>query len=530
MAKVKFSIIIPTYNSANEVVNAIESIKKQSFKDYEIIVVDDCSTDNTAEILNKIEGIRVVKNQENLKAGGSRNQGLNVAEGEYIIFLDADDYLAEEETLQKINDVIGKDVPDIVYLGFKKIGRDIEEIWIPTEENSTFSKRAHEWKDENVWDVCWNKEFLDKNNIRFVEKKYFEDFVFYYTGIMNANQYKVASFITHIYTRFKDDSMTLKITEQKLQDLYYNVNEFLERAKTVDSDKKADVIYAIYRVVEYSTRLLLEYERIEKQNQLKDSLTKRYSNLIEKYKNINLVNKQEEDIIWICWWQGIENAPEIVKKCLNSVKKYNPDKKIIVVTEKNYKQYVTIPDYIEEKLKTKKMSITHFSDVLRVNLLSKYGGLWLDATCFLTADISEYFKKEFFTIKLPYNEKEKCISGGKWCVFCMYGKSNNVLFDFLKEFYDLYWKERDEIEDYFIMDYAIKIAYENIEEVRKMLDNVPENNANIHMLKEMLNEEYNEIEYNRLLSTNKIHKLAHERKYVTTTEDGKETYYGHIIK
>ena len=105
-----------------------------------------------------------------------------------------------------------------------------------------------------------------------------------------------------------------------------------------------------------------------------------------------------------------------------------------------------------------------------------------------------------------------------------------MLFNFLKEFYDLYWKERDEIEDYFIMDYAIKIAYENIEEVRKMLDNVPENNANIHMLKEMLNEEYNEIEYNRLLSTNKIHKLAHERKYVTTTEDGKETYYGHIMK
>lgn len=530
MEAVKYSIIIPTYNSAKEIEKAIDSVKKQTFKNYEIIVIDDCSTDNTLDVLKEIDDIKVIKNQENIKAGGSRNKGIEASKGEYIIFLDADDYLAENDTLEKIDNVIGKDTPDIVYLGFKMIGKDLEEYWIPTEENSSFSKRAHDWKYENVWDVCWNKKFLNDNNIRFVEKKFFEDFVFYYTGIMNAKSYKIASFVTHIYTRFKEDSMTTKITEQKLQDLYYNVNEFLQRAKSINDDKKPDVIYAIYRVVEYSTRLLLEYENIEKQKHLKESLTKRYSNLIEKYKNVKSDEKKLEDTIWICWWQGIENAPEIVKKCLESAKKYSNGRNVVVITEKNYKEYVSIPDHIIEKLENKKMSITHFSDVLRVNLLSKYGGLWLDATCLITDDISNCLKNNFFTIKLPHNEKEKCISDGKWCVFCMYCNSNNILFKFLKEFFDLYWKENDEIEDYFIMDYAIEIAYENIEEIRNMIDSVKESNQNIHTLKELLNTEYNEEEYKKLLKTNNIHKLAHERKYIRETKDGKETFFGHIMK
>lgn len=259
----RFSIIIPAHNAEKEIERAIESINKQTFKDYEIIAIDDCSTDSTYEQLAKYENVKIIKNEINLKAGSSRNKGIDIATGEYIVFLDADDYFAEDTTLEKINNVIGKDIPDIVYLGFKIIGR-LSETWIPTEENSTVSKRARDWKYENVWDVCWNREFLNKNNIRFAEQKFFEDFVFYYTGMIKAKSYKVASFITHIYTMFKDDSMTSGINPEKLQDLYYNVNEFLKLLKDIDEDIKPDIIHAIYRVVEYSTRLLLQYEENEK--------------------------------------------------------------------------------------------------------------------------------------------------------------------------------------------------------------------------------------------------------------------------
>lgn len=260
MDRLRFSIVIPTYNSVNEVERAIESVREQTFKNYEIIVVDDCSTDNTYEVLSKQQDIIVIKNSTNLRAGGARNKGIERAKGEYIIFLDADDYLAEKETLQKLNDVIGNEKTDIVYLGFEIVGR-IQEKWIPTEQNSSLSQRAQNWKYENVWDVCWNNEFLKENNMKFLENRYFEDFVFYYKGIIRAKTYKVASFVTHIYTTFKSDSMTSSVSEQKLQDLYINLIQFLEELKNIPPSKeKADIVYAVYRVVEYSTRLLKQFE------------------------------------------------------------------------------------------------------------------------------------------------------------------------------------------------------------------------------------------------------------------------------
>ena len=260
MKNIKFSIIIPTYNSKDEIKRALQSIKEQTYTNYEIIVIDDCSTDGTYEMLQKNKDIKLIKNKINSKAGASRNRGIEQAAGEYIIFLDADDYLANENTLRDINNVIGQDEPDIVYLGFKIIGK-LQEEWIPTIENSTLAQRAKNWKYENVWDVCWNRTFIENQKLRFVENKFFEDFVFYYKGIINAKSYKVASFVTHIYTMFKDDSITSLINETKLQDLYFNVNEFLEELKKIDDDKKADIVYAIYRVVEYSTRLLKDYEK-----------------------------------------------------------------------------------------------------------------------------------------------------------------------------------------------------------------------------------------------------------------------------
>lgn len=259
----KFSIIIPAHNCEKEIERAIESINKQTYKDYEVIVIDDESKDNTYNIVSKYDNIKLLKNEKNIKAGGSRNRGLEIAQGDYIVFLDADDYFAENDTLEKISNVIEKDTPDIVYLGFRIVGK-LEEEWIPTEENSTIERRARDWRYENVWDVCWNREFLNKNNLRFIENKFFEDFVFYYKGIIKAKNYKVASFITHIYTMFKDDSMTAGVNAEKLQDLYFNINEFLQILDSVDANIKPDIIHAIYRVAEYSTRLLLQFEELAK--------------------------------------------------------------------------------------------------------------------------------------------------------------------------------------------------------------------------------------------------------------------------
>lgn len=276
-----------------------------------------------------------------------------------------------------------------------------------------------------------------------------------------------------------------------------------------------------------SNEISREHEKI------RDYLIQKYGSILEKYKNIETNSKdiiQNNETIWMCWWQGVENAPEIVKRCINSVKKYAGNRPLVVITRDNYNNYIKLPNHILNKFEKGLISITHFSDILRINILSKYGGIWLDATCFITGDIFSDLLPEFYSVKLPHNDKEICVSDGKWCVFFMSGMANNVLFNFVKDFYNEYWKNENSILDYYLLDYIIDMAYNNINYVKKMIDSIPENNIKIHTLKEILNEPYNEKNYMELLKYNKIHKLAHERKYINELNNGQETFYGYIIK
>ena len=111
------SIIMPTYNRAGYIEEALDSIKKQTFTDYEIIVVDDGSTDNTKEILDKYEGIRCIY-LEHGGIAGARNTAVKAARGKWIAFLDSDD-LWKEDKLQKQVDFLHTH-PDcrIVYTEF----------------------------------------------------------------------------------------------------------------------------------------------------------------------------------------------------------------------------------------------------------------------------------------------------------------------------------------------------------------------------------------------------------------------------
>ena len=93
----KVSIIVPVYNSGKYLKTCLDSLVNQTLKDIEIIAVDDCSTDNSLLILmdyaKKYHNIKVYHNRENLGQGASRNRGLDIARGEYIGFVDSDDYI-----------------------------------------------------------------------------------------------------------------------------------------------------------------------------------------------------------------------------------------------------------------------------------------------------------------------------------------------------------------------------------------------------------------------------------------------------
>ena len=129
----------------------------------------------------------------------------------------------------------------------------------------------------------------------------------------------------------------------------------------------------------------LELLRLIAGLKIQKKLKKKYGKLQSDFK----LEKREGDsilqqMIWIFWWQGMDNAPLVVQKCYDSVKRNFPDWKITVLTADNYQDYVSFPNYIEEKRNKGIISLTHFSDLMRLELLIKYGGLWLDATVFCT--------------------------------------------------------------------------------------------------------------------------------------------------
>lgn len=102
--KEKVSIIVPVYNAENFIEETIECVFNQTYSNFELILVDDCSTDKSAEIIKNIKDKRVIylKNKKNSGAALSRNNGIDVATGEYICFLDADDIWSKEKLEKQI--------------------------------------------------------------------------------------------------------------------------------------------------------------------------------------------------------------------------------------------------------------------------------------------------------------------------------------------------------------------------------------------------------------------------------------------
>lgn len=227
----RFSIIIAAYNIEDYIERAIESVEKQTLQNLEVIVINDCSTDKTGEkilkLCSKYDNIIYLEHKENKKAGGARNTGLKIAQGEYIVFLDGDDYLANENVLEKLDKVIGKDKVDVVYLGFK-ISGDREELVIPTPETCTKTYKAAIDKYPNPWSKCWRREFLNENNITFPEHRFYEDVLFVYKGVMKSQSQKIADFVVHNYTSGRTNSMTTKISLKNVEDTIKNLNDLIE--------------------------------------------------------------------------------------------------------------------------------------------------------------------------------------------------------------------------------------------------------------------------------------------------------------
>ncbi|TMT01278.1 capsular polysaccharide synthesis family protein [Apilactobacillus kunkeei] len=241
--------------------------------------------------------------------------------------------------------------------------------------------------------------------------------------------------------------------------------------------------------------------------------------------NLHEADEISGKIVWVLWWQGFDNAPEIVKACVNSVIN-NYDGKVVLVNKYNVKKYTDISDDIYDKLESGYITKTHFSDIVRFNILKNYGGLWIDSTILCTKKFEHSMFSTFYTSKgkedsYPYFMK------GKWTGFLIGGRKNDPTFQFMDEFFKVYWSENLHLINYFLIDYALMYAYErNIGGLSTYVDNEAiNNNPKLFELSNLLNSIFDKENYNKLIKDTDFFKLTYKKKF----KKGNGTFYDFLI-
>lgn len=250
---------------------------------------------------------------------------------------------------------------------------------------------------------------------------------------------------------------------------------------------------------------------------------KQYSKYLnDQYENQE-IQKEKCDKVWVCWLQGMEKAPELVQACYESLKKNLKNKEIIVLTSENLKDYVTFPDFIMEKWKKGIISNTHFSDLLRMELLIEHGGTWIDSTVFCTGEFPDYVEQaDFFAFRNDYRRSlDSRISS--WFIS---SKADYPLLKYVRDMIFAYWQKENELKHYFLFHFFATIAMEKYPKYYENTFFV--SNINPHVLLfEYLFKSFDEKIFENLKKTCFVHKLSY--KFNLENVDYKGTFYEKIV-
>lgn len=228
----------------------------------------------------------------------------------------------------------------------------------------------------------------------------------------------------------------------------------------------------------------------------------------------------ENSPIWVMWYQGIEKAPPIVKSCIKSIIINAGKHPVIILDKNNYGKYITLPCFLLKKFYKGFFSITHFTDILRMGLLLKHGGYWIDSTYFIIHPILP-INSSLFTLKLThcYPTITQCLWAGNFLAT----PKNSFLATYSYNSFLFYWNKYNSLIDYFLIDYIIYIAYQNVPIFKNLIKNLPYISCDIFSLVNSLNKDYN-----KSLINCPFNKLNRNDQWKTQNNSTK-TIYGHII-
>lgn len=278
------SIVIPVYNCEKYIDVCIQSALKQTFTEFELILIDDGSTDNSGKICDNYSKMDVrikVVHQRNLGASAARNNGIDVAQGEYITFLDSDDYWLDKNILSQIMSRLVETKADILSFNFCKVKEDtimspyftVKEsmpISISEEEALTFIAKNNLWI-ASAWNKVIKKELFDKFEIKFIEGITAEDIGWCAKLALVATRFDYLDVLGVGYVQ-RTNSVSNTLDAKKVNSLKRNIDEVLVCAKNASEEKKKILYpYLAYQIGTLMLDISLLEDSKEKEQLIKDA-------------------------------------------------------------------------------------------------------------------------------------------------------------------------------------------------------------------------------------------------------------------
>lgn len=216
---------------------------------------------------------------------------------------------------------------------------------------------------------------------------------------------------------------------------------------------------------------------------------------------------QVSNLVFVYWAQGFDQAPDLVKKCLSSIINYSKDLDLVLLNDENLEKYLEIPSYIKQKFLAGEIGYANYSDILRIMLLKKFGGAWIDATCLLTQELKPVMSKmalqsDFFA----FMYEKPMISS--WFLI---SKKFSYVTDLFESVVLEYWNSYLGHSYYFYFHAIFYSLYILDEDFRMEIDKSLYISTKIpHALQFNMMKNYNLDEYSSLINGCFIHKLTYK--------------------
>lgn len=271
----KFSILIPAYNVENYIDTCFENILKQTYQNFEIIIIDDASLDNTSKVIKKLvkkyeDKILFFQHKKNRQVSITRNELIEKATGDYFIFVDSDDKI-DCDLLYNINEVIVKDkMPDLVHYGIQHIneeGNKINDSVNLVEFHNEYGTEAFSilYRNYNVLEspciYAFRTSYIKEKKFKFAEYRNHEDFGLIPLIILKAESVSSIAKIGYYYLQKIDSIMRyedLDRDKKNADDLLYHFDYLIKNTKVFFKDKslRHDISFYLINALFYRARIL----------------------------------------------------------------------------------------------------------------------------------------------------------------------------------------------------------------------------------------------------------------------------------